>query len=194
MIRTRWGRIVNISSVAGVIGNRGPGSICAAKAGAARCHQIARARTCHARHHRQCIAPALSPPRRLTRCFRRKRRNLVPMKRVGEPKKSRRWWRFGLRPSCLHSGQVISIKGEWRKAVERVNVVKQEDVNAVKVLGFTIQGFTEFTIFTVVTVVTAFMRGSLRQRRRQPRRHRRELAAGAHSLPPNRAVVRLWGR
>jgi 3-oxoacyl-[acyl-carrier protein] reductase len=33
MIRERWGRIVNISSVAGVIGNRGQTNYCAAKAG-----------------------------------------------------------------------------------------------------------------------------------------------------------------
>ena len=33
MIRTRWGRIVNITSISGVIGNRGQVNYAAAKAG-----------------------------------------------------------------------------------------------------------------------------------------------------------------
>ena len=33
MIKTRWGRIINISSIAGMIGNRGQANYAAAKAG-----------------------------------------------------------------------------------------------------------------------------------------------------------------
>ena len=53
MIRSRWGRIINITSIAGLTGNRGQVNYAAAKGGAARRHQVAVAGTRQPRHHGQ---------------------------------------------------------------------------------------------------------------------------------------------
>ncbi len=53
MIRTRWGRIVNVSSLAALAGNRGQVNYAAAKAALHGATQVARARTREPRHHRQ---------------------------------------------------------------------------------------------------------------------------------------------
>ena len=53
MIRTRWGRIINITSVTAEIGNRGQTNYAAAKAALHAHHPVARARARKPRHHRQ---------------------------------------------------------------------------------------------------------------------------------------------
>ena len=57
MIRTRWGRIVNVSSIAALIGNRGQVELRRRQGGAELRHQGARARGGHARHHGQRHRP-----------------------------------------------------------------------------------------------------------------------------------------
>ena len=54
MARTRWGRIVSVSSVAAVLGNRGQTNYAAAKAALHGAIEIAGARDGQPRHHRQC--------------------------------------------------------------------------------------------------------------------------------------------
>ena len=54
MIRTRWGRIINISSVAALTGNRGQVNYAAAKGAIELRHTLAGARSRHSRHHGQC--------------------------------------------------------------------------------------------------------------------------------------------
>ena len=53
MIRSRWGRIINVSSIAALTGNRGPGQLFRRQRRAQFGHQVAGARSRQPRHHRQ---------------------------------------------------------------------------------------------------------------------------------------------
>ena len=86
MMQTRWGRIVNLSSVAGVIGNRGQSNYAAAKAGLigatkSLSHEVAsRGITVNA------VAPGIIASPMTQAAFPIDRiRALVPMKRAGTP-------------------------------------------------------------------------------------------------------------
>ena len=53
MVRKRYGRIVNVTSVVGLMGNAGPGQLRGVQGGAHRPHEVAGARGRLAQHHLQ---------------------------------------------------------------------------------------------------------------------------------------------
>lgn len=113
MIRTRWGRIINVSSVAGVIGNRGQVNYAAAKAGlhgatmALSLELASRGITVNA------IAPGVIASPVTQHAFPRETiEALVPMKRAGTTEEVAALVAFLASELAGYiSGQVISING-----------------------------------------------------------------------------------
>jgi len=112
MIGARWGRIVNISSVAALMGNRGQTNYAAAKAGL---HGATKslARELGSRGITvNAIAPGIieSP---MTRAFTKEViQQLVPMKRAGKPEEVADLVAFLVSERAAYiSGQIISIDG-----------------------------------------------------------------------------------
>jgi 3-oxoacyl-[acyl-carrier protein] reductase len=95
MIRTRWGRIVNISSIAGITGNRGQVNYSAAKGAL---HAASKSLALELASHGTFDAEAI--------------KNLVPMKRAGKPEEVADLVAFLASEQAAYiSGQVISING-----------------------------------------------------------------------------------
>ena len=112
MIGTRWGRIVNISSVAALMGNRGQTNYAAAKAGL---HGATKslARELGSRGITvNAVAPGIIEGP-MTRAFTKELiRQLVPMKRAGKPEEVADLVTFLVSERAAYiSGQVISIDG-----------------------------------------------------------------------------------
>ena len=113
MIRTRWGRIINVSSVAGVIGNRGQVNYAAAKAGlhgatmALSLELASRGITVNA------IAPGVIASPVTQHAFTRETiEALVPMKRAGTTEEVAALVAFLASELAGYiSGQIISING-----------------------------------------------------------------------------------
>lgn len=113
MIRTRWGRIINISSISAVHGNRGQANYAAAKAGlhgatkSLALELAARGITVNA------IAPGIIAGKLTDQHFAIERiKNLVPMQRAGTPDEVAALAAFlASDDACYLSGQVISING-----------------------------------------------------------------------------------
>jgi 3-oxoacyl-[acyl-carrier protein] reductase len=113
MLRTRWGRIVNISSVAAVMGNRGQTNYAAAKAGL---HGATRAlaRELASRGVTvNVVAPGIIAGRAAAASFDAARiRALVPMQRAGRPEEVAALVAFLTSEEAGYiSGQIISING-----------------------------------------------------------------------------------
>lgn len=113
MIRTRWGRIINVSSVAGVIGNRGQVNYAAAKAGlhgatkALALELATRGITVNA------VAPGIIASPATEHVFSQESVEIVvPMKRAGTPEEVAALVAFLASDEAGYiSGQVISING-----------------------------------------------------------------------------------
>ena len=113
MIRTRWGRIINVSSVAGVIGNRGQVNYAAAKAGlhgatmSLALELASRGITVNA------IAPGIIASPVIQQAFPQETiEALVPMKRAGTTEEVAALVAFLASEQAGYiTGQVISING-----------------------------------------------------------------------------------
>jgi len=113
MIRTRWGRIVNISSVAGLTGNRGQVNYSAAK-GALHAASKSLALELASRGITvNAVAPGIIATDMIEGAFDADTiKQLVPMKRAGQPEEVADLVAFLASDSAAYiSGQVISING-----------------------------------------------------------------------------------
>ena len=113
MIRTRWGRIVNISSVAGITGNRGQVNYSAAK-GALHAASKSLALELASRGITvNCVAPGVIATDMIEGAFDADTiKKIVPMQRAGKPEEVADLVAFLASPQAAYiSGQVISING-----------------------------------------------------------------------------------
>lgn len=113
MIRTRWGRIVNISSVAAVMGNRGQANYAAAKAGL---HGAAKSLSLELASRGitvNTVAPGIiASPSTETIFPKEAVVKLVPMQRAGQPEEVADLVAFLASEKAAYiSGQLISING-----------------------------------------------------------------------------------
>jgi 3-oxoacyl-[acyl-carrier protein] reductase len=113
MIGKRWGRIVNISSVAAITGNRGQTNYAAAKAGL---HGATRSLSLELASRRitvNTVAPGIIASPMSEEAFGKELIDqLVPMKRAGKPEEVAALVAFLTSDSAAYiSGQLISING-----------------------------------------------------------------------------------
>ena len=113
MLRTRWGRIITISSIAGITGNRGQVNYSAAK-GALHAATKSLALELASRNVTvNAVAPGIIATDMIEGAFDGDAiKNLVPMKRAGKPEEVADLVAFLASESAAYiSGQVISING-----------------------------------------------------------------------------------
>ena len=113
MIRTRWGRIVNMASVAGVMGNRGQVNYAAAKAGLIGATKSLSLELASRGITVNAVAPgiidspmagAAFPPERI--------KQLVPAQRAGQPEEVASMVAYLVSDAAAYvTGQVLSING-----------------------------------------------------------------------------------
>ena len=113
MIGTRWGRIVNVSSVAALTGNRGQTNYAAAKAGLHGATKSLALELASRGITVNAVAPGIIASPMTAQAFPPETINrLVPMKRAGEPSEVAELVAFLASDRAAYiSGQIISING-----------------------------------------------------------------------------------
>jgi 3-oxoacyl-[acyl-carrier protein] reductase len=113
MIRTRWGRIVNVSSVAALTGNRGQTNYAAAKAGLHGATKSLALELASRGITVNAVAPGIIASPMSDAAFPKEAiEKLVPMKRAGTPDEVADLIAFLASERAAYiSGQVISING-----------------------------------------------------------------------------------
>jgi 3-oxoacyl-[acyl-carrier protein] reductase len=113
MIRTRWGRIINMSSIAGVMGNRGQSNYAAAKAGLHGATKSLAQELASRNITVNAIAPGVIQGSMSEQSFNKDQiKTLVPMKRAGTPEEVAALTGFLCSDAAGYiSGQIIGING-----------------------------------------------------------------------------------
>jgi len=113
MIRARWGRIVNIASVAGVMGNRGQANYAAAKAGLIGATKSLSLELASRGITVNAVAPGIIESPMAASAFAPERiRQLVPAQRAGQPAEVAAMVAYLVSDAAAYvTGQVLSVNG-----------------------------------------------------------------------------------
>jgi 3-oxoacyl-[acyl-carrier protein] reductase len=113
MIRSRWGRIVSISSASGVVGNRGQVNYAAAKAGLHGASKSLSKEVASRGITVNVVAPGIIQSPATEDCFSETdMKNLIPMKRKGTAKEIADVVAFMVSEKASYiSGQVLNVNG-----------------------------------------------------------------------------------
>ena len=112
MVRKRWGRIINITSVSGVIGNRGQVNYSAAKAGLIGATRSLAQEVAKRGITVNAVAPGLIKTDMLEQAPLDHLLKLIPMRRLGQPQEVAKLVAFLVSDDAAYiTGQVIGING-----------------------------------------------------------------------------------